>query len=534
MRGAGQALLWQLWRRHHWGLSADLAWLTVAPTIVWFLTSDRIKQPVASVFGLLGIGVLTHLVGVFSYGFETDLAKKESGYPLRAFVLPVSTRTLTTWPMISGALALIVVWLVTAVGVWQPCGFATPVFWPGFAVAAFLGLAQAIGWTPLPLHLLRVVLAVVTVTVLVAMAALVIGLFGANEILVVGVFTAAWGVCFEVAHAGVERARRGEPIVWRWVELIASRVKSSRRPAPRAFRSPLRAQLWFEMRRHGWIMPVFLLTVLLCVVPMLLIRSNPAVPAWRILAIVASLLPLMSGIVAMGFGKADAYQRGLLLPHFTATRPITCVRFVAAKMLAAAFTVLISCGILLAVVLPWLFRSDNYQSFSVLWQGVLAWKAVVVGMLIVVTWVVLSWRQLAGGMWVSLSGRPWVANVNAFTFAILFLSSIPAGFWLFYHPEHRAPVLAGVPWLVGLMIATKILTGALCARQLVLRRLMTSPLVGRLFAVWFAVVASACGILIWLLPAEISIPQLLCAVALLVPFTRLVGAPLALSFNRHR
>jgi hypothetical protein len=533
MSRAGQAILWQFWRRHHWGLSIDLVFLAIAPAIVAFFPIDN-KRLVADVLGFPGIAVLTHLVGIFSYGFEADLAKKESGYPQRGFVLPVSNWTLTSWPAMSGATAIVAAWLVMAVGVWRPGGYAPPVWWPGVALSTLLAISQAVGWTPFSHYWLRFFLAVVAGSALAATGALAIGLFADKEMLLVGAFTVTWTLSFAAAYIGVGRARRGEPVTCRWLDRLGSRLAKSNRAARGAFRSPLRAQLWFEMRRNGWMMPLFVATMLLCVLPMLLLRPGPAVPAWRVLAIVCGLPPLLAGVVALGFGKADPFQRGVLLPQFMATRPVSCARLVGAKMLAAALTVLISCGIELAVLLPWFFRSDNHQSLSALWHGVSTWKVVTVAVLAVASWMVLSWRQLAGGLWVALTGREWVGIVNAYAFSSFVLSAFVVGLWLFYHPERLELVPGFVPWCLAAMLIAKTAAGVWCARQLLLRRLIAARTVATFFVVWCAVAASVCGAILWLAPAGVSAGQLICGAALVVPFTRLAGAPLALAFNRHR
>jgi hypothetical protein len=534
MHLAGHAILWQLWRRHRWGLSADLVYLTIAPAVVAIVPLEAGKRPVADLLGLVGVAVLAHLLGVFSYGFDADLAKKESGYPLRAFVLPASNGTLARWPAIGGAAALVAAWLVMAVGLWRPCGYATPLWWPGAALAALLGMSQAIGWTPFSHYWLRLVLAVATAGTLVAIGAMAVALFNAHEMLLVGAFASVWTMSLAGAYLGVRRARRGEPVAPRWLDRVGSPLVISNRAATGAFGSPLRAQLWFEMRRQGWIMPLFVATVLLCVLPMLLMRNSPAVPAWRILAITAGLPPLLAGVVALGFGKADPFQRGVVLTQFTATRPVSCAGLVAAKMLVAAFTVLISCGIWLAVMLPWFLRSDNYRSFAVFGQGLPTWKVVAVAALVIVCWIALSWRQLAGGMWVGLTGREWVGTVSAFGFASVLICATSVGLWLSFHPEHRDRVPGFAPWCMAVVVIAKAAAGSWCAWQLVVRRLMSPQVVGWVFIVWCAVAASLCSGIVWLAPGGISKADLVFGTVLVVPFARLVGAPLALSFNRHR
>lgn len=538
MHGPVQAILWQLWRRHRWGLSADLAYLVIAPAIVELLPLNMGKLPIANLLGLVGVTVLTHLVGVCTYGFEADLAKKESGYPPRAFVLPVTNWTLVSWPSLGGAAALIAAWLVTAAGVWRPGGYETPLWWPGAAIAALLGMSQAIGWTPFAYHWLRLVLAILTVASIAAVAGVAIALFEADERWLFAGFAAVWMSFVAAAYVGLGRARRGESVSWRWFDRVGSRLAASSRAARAPFRSPLRAQLWVEMRRHGWMLPIFLATVLFCLIPVFFGPKIEAIPAWRILAIMSGLPPMLAGIVAIGFGKADPLQRGMVMPQFMATRPLSCAHFVAAKMLAAAVTVLISCGLMLAVLLPWFLRSDTQQSLSAFWQGVPSWKVAVVATLAIAYWIALSWRQLAAALWVALTGREWISTVNSFAFALLLVTGSLGGIWLSYHSEYHQRLLVWVSWCLATMVIVKVVVASWCTRQLVVRSLMSPYVVSLLLAVWCIAVACSCGLLVCLTPrdlwARLPIAQIIGGVVLMIPFTRLAGAPLALSFNRHR
>ena len=68
---------------------------------------------------------------------------------------------------------------------------------------------------------------------------------------------------YPVALAGVASARRGDP--WRawpeWLKPWRAAARSGRRP----FRSAFEAQLWYEWRCHGLVLPVAVAGILLIV-----------------------------------------------------------------------------------------------------------------------------------------------------------------------------------------------------------------------------------------------------------------------------
>src|SRR5262245_53665503 len=127
MHSPALAIAWELWRRHRWGLAATAAY-TLAVAAVWrVLRPEDVARSIGQAFfaeamqGGLSVADLIHAVGsvtafpavmalvylyaVFGYGDQADLAAKDSNFPHRMFVLPVSTRKLVAWPMLYGAAA---------------------------------------------------------------------------------------------------------------------------------------------------------------------------------------------------------------------------------------------------------------------------------------------------------------------------------------------------------------------------------------------------------------------------------------------
>jgi hypothetical protein len=56
-----------------------------------------------------------------------------------------------------------------------------------------------------------------------------------------------------------------------------------------------------------------------------------------------------------------------------------------------------------------------------------------------------------------------------------------------------------------------------------------------MIAGWGLIVTAICLLIVWLVPgSRLPVRDLIAGVVLLVPFSRLAGAPLALDWNRHR
>ena len=54
----------------------------------------------------------THWCAAAAYGAEVRVETADSGFPARAFVLPVRTAVLVGWPMLQGAGAAVLAWVI--------------------------------------------------------------------------------------------------------------------------------------------------------------------------------------------------------------------------------------------------------------------------------------------------------------------------------------------------------------------------------------------------------------------------------------
>jgi len=113
--------------------------------------------------------------------------------------------------------------------------------------------------------------------------------------------------------------------------------------------------------------------------------------------------------------------------------------------------------------------------------------------------------------------------------------TLGAGLWIYFHPALHAPARAAVPWLIGLLLFVKALLAISILRGLTRSRLIRRPAAALLLGGWSAVVLGLCLLACLLVPGQaIAWTTLVPSIALLVPFSRLAAAPLALAWNRHR
>ena len=105
----------------------------------------------------------------------------------------------------------------------------------------------------------------------------------------------------------------------------------------------------------------------------------------------------------------------------------------------------------------------------------------------------------------------------------------------YHHPEYHKPLLRAVPSVMSLAVLLKLLATAWTARRLLQRQLLHPNTLIRLLALWFLSVLGLMALLAWLIPADAA-PRFeaTLGVVLLVPLARLLAAPLALAWNRHR
>jgi hypothetical protein len=540
MRTPGQAILWQISWRWRWGLFAAGAYLLVAITLSHVVPKnlsiqigDKPLPAVGWFLGLPSIYINIMLLAVFSMSGH-DL--RESGFTTHMFILPVRTRTLVAWPMFIGCLTVMTVWLATAVLVFRLGGIAAPLWWPAATLAYLLASFQALSWTPFAQRWLHVVL-IPPVIMLPFVALLVFLLLDIqmsermSALFLIGLVP----VAFVAALSGVARARRGDPYDWRLWSRVVEWAAKRRFRASRPFSSWKTAQLWFECRAHVCTVPIFLGCMLLCVLFLPALDPNNIALGWRFLGTLLAT-PLFVAVMAGGaLGNLhDPFSRSDTAT-FLLTRPISSVSLVKGKLIAAAICTAAIWVVMLAFTSLLLVRPGFLDSIVEAARHLLVWKAIGLPLLVLVLLMALTWKNMIENLWIALTGRTWVAQANNIGLVALVFCGGGVGLWIYFHPEVHGLARAAVPWLIGLLLVSKLALATTVVRSLDRLRLVGRSGIAVIVVIWGLVVIGLCSIALAFSPTtQVSVFDIVSGIALLTPFSRLAGAPLALAWNRHR
>jgi hypothetical protein len=554
MRSPAWAIGWQLWRPHRAVLAKFLAAMLFAGILSHFLPGATMGSEELAVVTLLATGsaILLSALIVFTFTTEgTDLASTRSTFPARMFTLPVRARALVGWPMLHGTVFVAGGWVVLA-GVVRAWSGAQVAMWsPALGLAAFLAWAQAIAWCPFPLPWLRVI----------AMGSLLLGLIVAiimamvhplPEALLVLAFGGLVAGAYFTALAGVARARQGAGMGWQLLPKGAAQP-GHRAARDRSFASAAWAQVWYEWRRNWVGLPLCALLLVAALALVLwfgkkyevafqeLERADGLPPQLRMAFLsVLGLIPLLAAGVGLSLGATGGTGgKDIVLPAFQGVRPMSAAIFVAAK-LEAGFWITLVCWGVVVLVLPLVVLATGT------WGPTLGWALDCLqqqGPVKACVLVVVAATLLIGGTWVSmgstmcfsLTGRAWIVKTVVLT-AVLLLLCIPVVLsWVVKHREHHAALESLLPWVLSGLVALKMVLGWWVVRSVRSGGAIADRGLAGILMAWAVAAAGLVGLVGWLVPEGLAPWYLLVlGVVLLMPLNRLLAAPLALSWNRHR
>jgi hypothetical protein len=263
MRSAATAIAWQLWNRHHLGLS--ISGLSL-------LLMIGVYPPLLRAFPAPHVVILTLIapVIIFAYVvnlliFTDEIGSLSSGYPKRMFTLPVITRTLVFWPMLIAVVAVVSLWLIVALLAYGRGGYRPPLVLPALALVIAVTWNQVVAWSPIKSYILRIYGAILGYWLLIGWPYYlhVQDQISQSALIALGSFEPL--LMFAAAWLAVWQDRRGED--WslgldRAVDWFWSAVERPFRPGA-DFRSATAAQLWYEFCCHGLLL-VGMICILLC------------------------------------------------------------------------------------------------------------------------------------------------------------------------------------------------------------------------------------------------------------------------------
>jgi hypothetical protein len=488
---------------------------------------------------VLAYFVYLYLLSIFVYA-ESTRGGKPAGLPPRLFTLPIRTSLLVAWPMLYGTLAVAVMYGALYALILLPCGRIAAIDWlPALGFAATMACFQAVCWTLVRSPLLRLVVAIIglpSVVLIGVLYSLEYDLKLTRSELMLGL-GAIIGLAYLVAVAGVARDRRGEGLSWAWLRQVVLKVLTLMPAGRRPFGSPMAAQRWLELRRHGWVLPAFMgffLAMLFWGAALPLSREDVA----KFAVAMVTVPVLLAFFVGFGMGKTSFWARDLQLSSFIATRPLSCTQLANAKLQGAALSALATWSLVLVLSPLWAILSGNVdlvRALCEMWfHDQPAWKLAGAASLALAGLVALTWLQLVAGMCLSLTGRAWVVNTVVFTYALVGAALGGLGVWTGNYPDFVDTLPIVLWWLGGTLILLKLGAFGWTWTALGFGHALAEGRLGRL-AVWLAAVASILAPLYLFVPQNSLRTHLVALyVVLALPLSRLMALPAAVAWNRHR
>jgi hypothetical protein len=540
-----QAILWQILWRARWAWTAAGAYLLVAMTLSHLLT------PLVRVhFGEDGVTALGLWVGapcaliiilVIAAFSLSSTSSADTSPPSHMLVLPITTRTLVGVPMMAGSVAVAVVWLVIACLVLWPAGVSAPLLWPAAALIVFLVAFQAIAWTPFAQRWLQGLLTVAVFTggfavLLLAVTNPLARSIVTSESLAAAIVVAALApLAYWAAFSGVTMARRGDAYDWQGWNRLMAWLAAWRKPAEHPFSSAVTAQVWFECRSWAWYVPLFVGGMVWVLPLILVIDRDDRGQTWKQLGLFLGMPIAIATMAGGSLGSLNGLTPKSRQAAFLFARPLTSAALVRGKLLMAAVSALSTWLVVLPIALLLLLFPTFRELIGELTANVPLWKVATIPLLTVLLLLALTWKQLVENFWITLTGRDWLMYVAIAAVMSLFFIGTGFGFWVFFHPDYQPAARAAVPWLMGLAALLKLLVAGTVLRALDRSQLLSRKSILMMFGMWCLVVLGLSSIALWRLPLDgVSAASIVTGIVLLIPFSRLAGAPLAVAWNRHR
>lgn len=519
----------------------------LAPLSSW--TSDGVDA-----LGYICLGFALFLTFVICNFTEADHRGRLNGFPMRCFTLPVSTRTLVAAPLLTGILAIVLIYAVWASWVLSPLGRELPVAWPGLYLATGMigylttvwGLARFRVARLFTLGIGGTLFAVGWIVFREGDRALVGGWVAINDDRYIRqlLFSSLAGfgmLSALLAYFAIESQRRGGTQDWATLRQLRDRLRDAMPRNQRPFRSPDRAQLWREWQRHGMLLPLStggVLAIIMMPAPFLAPISKEGtgfVLAWML----ATPL-LLAFALGKGFGKADLWAKEERLSDFLGTRPLSPAAWIGAKMKAAAMAALSSWLLVVLLTTVWICRWGNLEPFFDFWSIAVrlysSSQLYLLPAMVFLSLILSTWGLLIGSLFIGLSGRNWLLGAAACgVFVALF-----APLFLAFAASQRTfsvgnLVRPWLPWGVAAWFSIKVAAAGAINFVSIRNGWVTHRAVYRYLGIWLLGTGWLVATAWWLIPVDGWLKWVGTLLVLhILPLLSVACAPVALAQNRRR
>ena len=532
------------WRYVWFRSGATIAWGSGAVVGVLALLSLFPNMPLGArvLISFLGLLVLLGLMDVLTLSDRVETG--DSAYPRQLFLLPASSSALAVLPLGGGAVLMAVFGLELGYGACARLTGYAQAWWAVPYFVAMLSVFSAIAWKSYPHSTIRLVVSLVGVALLLAApVALATDLASPWQ---VGLAYGAT-IPFTVASAihSVSLARRGDAArPWK----LSNRVKA--RPA---FRSPMEAQVWLEVKRNGifgTFMVCFSVSMVAAIaaftIPLrdqtMLINGTPMCSAAiGFSAAIVGITLLLMGLSGCCASPLDNVISSYELQPFLALRPLSTAQLVEAKMRMAAVVLVRCCALsllaaLVVLLIPSVANPGGRPTLFVLAQTVTWQQAALAGILYCAALLGTA-KGMVSGIWSGI-GRlsPLVRIVVTGALPLLLVVTFIGGpVYLYGNPALLPKVLAAVPYVAATLVVLKLGLAGLAVRRLREMTLVSDQTIVRWAGAWILIATILiCALAPFRSILGLSLAGLALAQFLSLPFGRVALAPILVSANRHR
>ncbi|WP_144394259.1 hypothetical protein [Pleionea sediminis] len=485
---------------------------------------------------LIGFYFLSGLyfVSAFSYA-QFNQQTFESEFPAHLHRLPLSTRMLVALPLISGWLFLFgysELWLAIL-----PTDEATVT--NHFSLLLVCGIAvswfQSLSWGLNRSFLVSgpILVTVITLTVVCftntkpfsdTLIPYSVAYSGLIVILIIG--------C-GVSYLAVKQARQGSSLS---KKLSFSLSRFFVRTLTQPHQDGLTAQVWYESRLFGWMLPAFATAASIVMLVLLINATDPQNILQAIIMLCFSLIYL-SGIAGFNFARSHPTNGDFSMMSFWATRPLSSVKLANAKLLMAFKSIVYSLSIFIGLMILSLLAASETSAVNQLWQSTIntiGWTdAISVIALAIILVSLLAWITCSLAMSVSLLGNKKINRIITMMFVVVMIGVFGISIqwnvttWLKPLILQFGTVLIIVPG-ISAMIVLAVLSDHF--KSLAPLSVLKKPVLSIIFLLSGLITF----ILVLNLPTAMTYLLLLIAATLtLLAALPLLAAPIALAKNRH-
>ena len=550
MRSRIQAQVWELWHSSRSELLQIMGMQLVFLLLIGglnFLPGGDDEMTQGMVRGLFVIMCMA--VSVFSQSWRNSFESRHIGFSFHlGFTRPISTAQLVFVPMLYIVVAACTWYLVPALLYALVFRLEIPLLGPAMIVGCIVSCFVAIAWSTQTIASRAIGLVCFFVALIGSIVLFHRAQDFADPMLIAvgkpGYYAFTWyqilalflasAVAIALTVVAVDRQRHGD--LWTPIKKRKRRSSVRKLSTTSAFRGPVTAQIWYEMRRFGFLVlgvsiVVPLLALLAAFVGSKFYPESTWIHFW-IVCMGAS--PLVYQLIGTDGAIRLRYAQGALqFSLFDAVRPLRNDQLIAIKMLLiAALSVIGFLGMAIAAGLHAWINEDMTH-----WANLISALPVSLRDVAIHQWISLACALvmlffsstsmlIAGGLWLPIHPKLFVVISSVF-YGIVVLAMIDgqkgwnySTYWVGLGWVFAFGISLGCIWSIK-----KALTSGFLSKQYFLAAL----------GVWSIYFVTMIGVY-WKVRSGIEIPvvaQILWLSGLLIPLATAAFAPLSLAEHRH-